>query len=226
MFRILFELLSQDSLMVQATRRADEALERARALSDQAFAALLDGVEPEQDLFDLDQQINEDEVEVRRMVLEHLSANPRADLSAGVVLISTIIDIERIGDYAKNVYQQVGTLGNTWGEGDGFDAVREGVVELRAIFRDTALSVHAGDQELARQAMDRGHTLNKECEMVLESICASDRLSAREAVVLALTTRFVKRIGAHLSNLASSVVNPFDRIGFRPGEGPPKDLTD
>lgn len=44
--------------------------------------------------------------------------------------------------------------------------------------------------------------------------------------MLALTIRFVKRIGAHLSNLASSVVNPFDRIGFRPGYGAPKDLSD
>ena len=31
----------------------------------------------------------------------------------------------------------------------------------------------------------------------------------------ALYIRFLKRISAHLMNIASSVVNPFDRIGFR-----------
>ena len=40
-----------------------------------------------------------------------------------------------------------------------------------------------------------------------------------EAVTTALYVRFLKRISAHLMNIASSVVNPFDRIGFR-GDDP------
>ena len=94
MFKMLFEVLSQKSLMIQAAQRADNALERARVLTEAAFAALMDGTVPNQDLYELDRKINEDEIEVRRMVLEHLAANPKGDLSAGVVLISTIIDIE------------------------------------------------------------------------------------------------------------------------------------
>ena len=118
MFKMLFEVLSQKSLMIQAAQRADQALERSRTLSEAAFAALLDGTEPEQDLYELDRKINEDEVTVRRMVLEHLAANPIGDLSAGVVLISTIIDIERVGDYAKNVFEQAERLGEPFGEVD------------------------------------------------------------------------------------------------------------
>jgi phosphate uptake regulator len=226
MFKMLFEVLSKKSLMVQAAQRADDALERARALSEAAFAALLDGTEPQQDLYVLDREINEDEIEVRRMVLEHLAANPQGDLSAGVVLISTIIDIERVGDYAKNVYEQAERLGEPWGDRDGFREVRVLVEEINAVFRDTAQAVHAGDREQARAAMDRQYTLNQDCEKLLDELCAATELTAREVVVLALTIRFVKRIGAHLSNLASSVVNPFDRIGFRPGGSVPKDLTD
>jgi phosphate uptake regulator len=40
-------------------------------------------------------------------------------------------------------------------------------------------------------------------------------LVCSEAVSAALYVRFLKRISAHLMNIASSVVNPFDRIGFR-----------
>ena len=40
-------------------------------------------------------------------------------------------------------------------------------------------------------------------------------LVCNEAVSTALYVRFLKRISAHLMNIASSVVNPFDRIGFR-----------
>jgi len=226
MFKMLFEVLSQKSLMIQAAQRADDALERSRTLSEAAFAALLDGTKPEQDLYELDRQINDDEIEVRRMVLEHLAANPMGDLSAGVVLISTIIDIERVGDYAKNVYEQAERLGGPWPDRDGFREVRGLVEEMNGVFRETAASVHAGDREQARAAMDRQYALNQECEKALDELCAATGLSAREVVVLSLTIRFVKRMGAHLSNLASSVVNPFDRIGFRPGEGPAQDISD
>ena len=35
----------------------------------------------------------------------------------------------------------------------------------------------------------------------------------------ALYTRYLKRIAAHLINIASSVFNPFERIGFRDDTG-------
>ncbi len=44
-------------------------------------------------------------------------------------------------------------------------------------------------------------------------------LPCKEAVTTALYVRFLKRVSAHLMNIASSVVNPFDRIGFR-GDDP------
>ena len=226
MFKMLFEVLSQKSLIIQAAQRADEALERSRALSEAAFAALLEGTKPEQDLYELDRQINDDEITVRRMVLEHLAANPKGDLAAGVVLISTIIDIERVGDYAKNVYEQAERLAEPWPDKDGFTEVRGLVEELTTVFRDTALSVHAGDRELARAAMNRQYELNRNCERLLDQVSEATEFTAREVVVLALTIRFVKRMGAHLSNLASSVVNPFDRIGFRPGDGDAVDISD
>lgn len=224
MFKMLFEVLSQKGLMVQAARRADASLERARTLSDLAFAALLDGTKPGRDLYELDRQINDDEITVRRMVLEHLAANPHGDLTAGVVLISTIIDIERVGDYAKNVYEQAERLGEPWPDKFGFTQARGMVAELSAVFEETARCVATGDHEEARAAMDRQHDLNVECEDLLDALCDATDLTAREVVVLTLTIRYIKRIGAHLSNLASSVANPFDRIGFRPGSGAPKDL--
>ena len=33
-------------------------------------------------------------------------------------------------------------------------------------------------------------------------------------MVLTLLARYFRRVSAHLSNIASSVVNPFDEIGF------------
>ena len=49
-------------------------------------------------------------------------------------------------------------------------------------------------------------------------------LVCAEAVSTALYVRFLKRISAHLMNIASSIVNPFDRIGFRDDD--PDNLSD
>jgi len=37
-----------------------------------------------------------------------------------------------------------------------------------------------------------------------------------DAAAMALYIRFLKRVNSHLRNITTSVVNPFDRIGFNP----------
>ena len=41
-----------------------------------------------------------------------------------------------------------------------------------------------------------------------------EEISPGDSAALALYSRYLKRISAHLNNMISSVVNPFDRIGF------------
>ena len=49
--------------------------------------------------------INAYEREVRRKVFTHLAVTGERDLHAGLVLVSVVIDIERIGDYTKNIVE-------------------------------------------------------------------------------------------------------------------------
>ena len=55
------------------------------------------------DIKSLDRQINKYEREVRRNVLTHLSVAGTQNLVPGLALISIVIDVERIGDYTKNI---------------------------------------------------------------------------------------------------------------------------
>jgi hypothetical protein len=61
----------------------------------------------------------------------------------------------------------------------------------------------------------------KRCDEIVNTILQKDEesLPGREAVATALYARYLKRISAHLMDIASSLANPFDRIGFR-GEDP------
>jgi hypothetical protein len=57
----------------------------------------------------------------------------------------------------------------------------------------------------------------RKSDEIVRTLIESDepQLPCQEAVTTALYVRFLKRVSAHLKNIASSVVNPFDRIGFR-----------
>lgn len=45
-----------------------------------------------------------------------------------------------------------------------------------------------------------------------------DDLTPKKAILATLLLRYIKRIASHLKNVASSVVNPFARLGYKPKE--------
>ena len=60
----------------------------------------------------------------------------------------------------------------------------------------------------------------RRCDEIVKELIASPdpEISSTDAVATALYTRYLKRIAAHLMNIASSIFNPFERIGFRAEE--------
>ena len=50
-----------------------------------------------------DKKVNKYEREVRKKVMTHLALQSPSGLAEGMVLISIVIDIERLGDYTKNI---------------------------------------------------------------------------------------------------------------------------
>jgi len=63
------------------------------------------------DIRNQDIAVNKYEREVRRKVFNHLCVSGVEDLNSGLILISIIIDIERIGDYTKNMVELAESLG-------------------------------------------------------------------------------------------------------------------
>ena len=55
-----------------------------------------------------DKEINKYQREVRRKIITHVSLqNNINDISSIMVLMNMVVDIERIGDYTKNIYDQL-----------------------------------------------------------------------------------------------------------------------
>ena len=105
MFKSLFSWWHEDILLKQALDGSAAALETAGKMFCFAMDLLFEGVGEEQRIYDMDKQVNDLQIEIRKKVLGHLTVNPEQDVTASLVLITIIVDIERIGDFAKNIVE-------------------------------------------------------------------------------------------------------------------------
>ena len=79
------------------------------------------------DLYDTDKAINELHREVRREMIIHSAVNSRnLDIPLLLSYMTMSKDIERIGDYCKNLFE-IAETGNTFAKGDDLDSY----IELR-----------------------------------------------------------------------------------------------
>ena len=210
MFRGIFSGAQRSPLIEAAFDDVSSMLRHSARMLDLALAALLDNQPLERDLDAMDDPVDEAERMVRRSVLEHLSFNPQQDLVASLVLVSMVQDAERIGDFARGIGELV-PLARGPREGPFAERLREITRELRPLFEETEAAFRKDDPERARRVMEKASEIKAELRRYTEDVAASD-LTADMAVVYASAARILRRIGAHLSNIASSVAQPYDRI--------------
>ena len=159
-----------------------------------------------------DRQINVTEIEIRRELLVHISVHGTADAGEMLVFMNMIKDLERIGDYNKNI----------------FDLALEGVAfsgaeDLEQIlgFRDELSSrialmgeiLDTRDEDRARAYIERGDHLRREFDGLVNELVHATA-PALVAVPRALLYRFLKRVAAHCANVVTAVVMPVDRLDY------------
>lgn len=210
MFQRLFGSDSKSGLVEAAFEDVTTMFRQSAKMLDHSLAALLDNEELEVDLDHMDDVVDEGERMVRRTILQHLSVNPRQDLVASLILVSTVQDAERIGDFARGLWELVGLAGSPR-EGEFADELRTLAARLRPMFDVCEQAFRDDDIEEARRVVETHIELKKAFKDYTAKVAESD-LSADMAIVYASAARVLRRISAHLSNIASTVVQPYDRI--------------
>jgi Na+/phosphate symporter len=222
MFRKWIEIFKKDSLIDRAYQRSFKMMDITKSMYIEAKESLRQREDTEIDLKvkEMDKEVNSYEREVRRMVMNHLSVTGIANLPQGFILVSIIIDIERIGDYTKNMVELAldhpGKL-----HGGEFE---EKIVRIEEAVEDnfnlTNKCFKEGDGSIAHELLKKYAWVNDTCDEIVEALVKEKvrGLKAGDSAALALYTRWLKRINSHLRNITTSVVNPFDRIGFEPKE--------
>lgn len=163
-----------------------------------------------------DAKINHYERDVRRKVLVHMTTTQSKDIVFGLILVSIVIDIERIGDYTKNIMDLAinHPLKLTAGNFEERVSILENNISRR--FRELIVAFKESNVEKARGLMRDHKEQTDGCEAITKELIIKNNssLPCCDAVSLALYLRFLKRVSSHITNIASGIVNPFDRIGF------------
>ena len=219
MLKEFFSLLKSDSLFEQAINECHEMLEIVREMFNSSTNSLRNPKTEEHPLniYEMDKKINHFERDVRRKIMTHLTVNPQQDLSSGLVLVSVVIDIERMGDYTKNIYDLAVKYPEKLSTGKYEDAISKMEDDVKNYLNQTIDAFKNQDIELGRKLMEEYKTdiSSVSNEIVNEVVASKDsELSAGQASALCLYLRYLKRISAHSRNLISSIVNPFERIGY------------
>lgn len=217
MFGAIREFFRRESLLDQCFQETIEILGVARDMMAAAGHSLRqsDTGEVELDVRKADKQINKYQREIRRNVLTHLSVSSSTDLTAALILISIIIDVERLGDYTKNIVELAQAHPKRLEAGKYEDELRVLEERVRTGYDEVGQALETSDEKLARQFMHSHQGFAVSADGMIKSLIrADDELAKGSAVTLALYLRYLKRCESHLSNIVSSIANPFPRIGF------------
>ena len=167
-------------------------------------------------IYDQDLAVNKFEQKVRKNVFKHLSSSGTVDIYSGLVLVSVIIDLERLGDYTKNIVDLAKNHPKKLKGGqyeEDLNKIENAISKSYGVDKEAFLY---GNADLASNFLAEFDWVNKLCNThILNYVEEKDKtVKGCDAVILALYYRYLKRINSHLRNIASSVVNPFDKIGF------------
>ena len=186
----------------------------ARHTFDLALSAVTGGaVETVADeIRETDRQINATEVEIRRALVVHASVHGGIDTPEVLAFMNMIKDIERIGDYNKNIFD-LAEEGVSFTESPEIDSILSlrDEVSSRISLMGEILSVR--DEERARIYIERGDELRKDFDKRVNELVHSTE-AAVTAVPKALLFRFLKRVSAHSSNVVSAVIMPVDQLDY------------
>ncbi len=186
-----------------------------REVFDTATDALFGGgksKETKREVRSTDRHINVAQQDVRRELMIHASVQDTVDLPLVLAYMSTVKDAERIGDYAKNVYDLVkyGADFENAPDREELSGYRDRVSHL---IGEAAEAFAARDTEHAQRLINKADGFLDDYDAHVKAAYRWEG-TASDAVSRALYFRFLKRITAHVMNFLTSLVMPVDRLDY------------
>ncbi|KAA3655855.1 MAG: hypothetical protein DWQ10_16655 [Calditrichaeota bacterium] len=217
-FKEILELWRKDNSLTQAYHDSEVMLENAYEMFVESVRILrhTDSADGREELRERDSLLNKYEREVRRKVLKYLAVTGGTNIIPGLILTSIVIDFERIGDYTKNIADLAKMHPERLNAGKHEEQLQKIEKTTEALFKNLLPILLSSEKERAKQCINDSFWVLKASDKIVEDcVTATDpQLKPGTSTAVALYVRYVKRVAAHLINVATSIVNPFEKIGF------------
>ena len=219
-FKNLVNIWKSEDSLSQAWASSNEMLTLSHVMFTDAIGALRSGEKNKviKSIKQRDTDINKYQRDIRKKVVTYYSISKDVtNLDSGLVLINMVVDIERIGDYTKNILDLAKHHPKKFVSekiSDDLRVVEKAVIER---FGNTIKAVEKMDEEVAKELIKsyRSDLGKLSDNLVASSISGKLQIGEEhKASSMVLYARYLKRIGAHLKNITSVVVNPFESIGY------------
>jgi phosphate uptake regulator len=165
------------------------------------------------DLYATDKAINELHREVRREMIVHSAVNSRnLDIPLLLSYMTMSKDIERIGDYCKNLFE-IAETGNTFTKGDDLDEY----IELRndigklIVYLQSCLALD--DESKVQDLITLGSSISSAIDTKITELL-ENKERIQYPVATTLFYRYLKRIVSHIVNAATALIKPTDQIDY------------
>jgi len=216
MFKNLLQFWKGKDFLTQVLEEFKKMLDDTEKMFDSVCRRLIyDEKEPglEDRVYAIDKKVNGLQRDIRKRIVEHLSIQPSVDVSTSLLLMSVVKDAERLGDYSKNLLEVSRYLEKPIAKEkylEWFNNIEKEILEL---FQKTKEAFIESDETKANLSWKYESRIAKHCDDIIEKL-AKSRLSVNEAVCFALMARYFKRVTAHLTSIATSVILPLSDLDY------------
>ena len=165
------------------------------------------------DLYNTDKAINELHREVRREMIIHSAVNSRnLDIPLLLSYMTMSKDIERIGDYCKNLFE-IAETGNSFAKGDDLDTYMELKNDIGKLIVYLQSCLNLDDESKVQDLITLGSSLNNDLDEKITALL-EDKEKIQYPVATPLFYRYLKRIVSHIINAATAIIMPTDQIDY------------
>ena len=216
MLRELLSIFRSDKPLAEMGKNFQEMLRLTHRMTVQAGDIFFsDTVKPDErtKIYKADVAVNKLERTIRKQVIAHLSLGNSASLPYCLLLMSLVKDVERLGDYAKNLSEARELHPEPLPDDEIMAEIKEVREGVELAFVQTADVFGTSDRERALELTSEGRDLTHRCEAIV-TLVAQSQYGARTATATVLAARFYKRIAAHILNVLSSVVMPLHKLDY------------
>jgi phosphate uptake regulator len=165
-------------------------------------------------LYQQDIRVNQSERTIRKQVVAHLSLQGnRLDVPYCLLLMSLVKDVERMGDYAKNILELADLGPDQFPDDEAIQELKSIRLGVEELFKAALELLSSSESDRALLLIREGRKIAQRSDVLIEKVARAN-YDASTTTALVLGTRYYKRIGGHLLNVISSVVMPLHKVDY------------